>query len=684
MAALDFLSGGGEMGSLIRAFDWTKTPLGPPAKWPQSLKTMVRTMLTTRHPVFIFWGTQSISLYNDAYRATLPPDRHPWALGRPGREVWEEIWDVIGPQIAQVLSGGDATWNENQKLWLTRNGQKVETYWTYSYGPIGDDNAPNGVGGVLVLVSETTEQVQAEIRYHELNSHLEQEVERRGRDRDRIWAHSRDLLVILDPSGIIKDVNPICLQMLGFTPEEMVGRNCVDFLHPEDVRKTKDTLLIAASQQLDSFENRYLHKNGSTVCLSWVAFPQDDLIYAAARNVTREREAAEALVRAETALRQSQKMEAVGQLTGGIAHDFNNLLTGISGSLEVMSVRIAQGRPNEIDRYVLAAQGAAKRAAALTHRLLAFSRRQTLDPKPVNVNRIITNMFELLRRTISLDVYIEVVGAADLWTTIVDPGQLENSLLNLCINARDAMPDGGRITIETGNKWIDTRTAQSIDLPPGQYVSLCVTDSGIGMDSDTIARAFDPFFTTKPIGVGTGLGLSMVYGFVRQSGGQVRIYSELGRGTTVCMYFPRHHGLAVGDEDEDSMCKEVPIVATNKTVLLVDDEPVIRMLVVEMLTDAGFNVLEAGDGAEAIKTLQSDVAIDLLVTDVGLPGQLNGRQVADAARGVRPELKVVFITGYAENAVVGNGHLDPGMEIVTKPFDIAVLLAKVQELLNKG
>ena len=682
MATLDFLAGGGEMGSLIRAFDWSKTPLGPPAKWPQSLKTMVRTMLTTRHPVFIFWGDESISLYNDAYRATFPPDRHPWALGRRGDEVWAEIWDVLHPQITQVLAGGEPTWFENQPLWVIRNGEKVETYWTYSYGPISDDAAPNGVGGVLVLVTETTEQLQAERRYHALNQHLEQEVRRRSQDRDRVWATSQDLLVVITKEGLMLDVNPICESMLGFKQDEMINHSCLPFLHPEDVAKTIDIMLFAADQQVSSFENRFIHKDGRMVCLSWIAAPESGLIYASGRDVSKERENAEALIRAETALRQSQKMEAVGQLTGGIAHDFNNLLTGISGSLEVMQLRITQGRPNDIERYVLAAQGAAKRAAALTHRLLAFSRRQTLDPKPANVNRIISNMYELLRRTISLDVYIEVVGAADLWTTIVDPGQLENSLLNLCINARDAMPDGGRITIETGNKWIDSRTAQSIDLAPGQYVSLCVTDTGTGMTAETIARAFDPFYTTKPIGVGTGLGLSMVYGFVRQSGGQVRIYSELGQGTTVCMYFPRHHGVAVGDEENDSMIKDIPMVETNKTVLLVDDEPVIRMLVVEMLSDAGLNVLEAGDGAEAIKILDSDARIDLLVTDVGLPGQLNGRQVADAARRVRPDLKVIFITGYAENAVIGNGHLDAGMEIVTKPFDITMLLNKVQEMVR--
>ena len=262
-------------------------------------------------------------------------------------------------------------------------------------------------------------------------------------------------------------------------------------------------------------------------------------------NETLEARIAEAIAerkQAEEALRQSQKMEAVGQLTGGIAHDFNNLLTGIIGSLELLETRLRQGRTSELNRYVAVAQGASKRAAALTHRLLAFSRRQTLDAQPTDVNRLVMGIEELIRRTVGPQITLEVVTAVGLWPALIDASQLENSLLNLCINARDAMPEGGRITIETANKWLDDRTAQERDLPPGQYLSLCVTDTGTGMTPDVIARAFDPFFTTKPLGQGTGLGLSMVYGFVRQSGGQVRIYSEVGTGTTMCLYFPRHYG----------------------------------------------------------------------------------------------------------------------------------------------
>ncbi len=411
-----------------------------------------------------------------------------------------------------------------------------------------------------------------------------------------------------------------------------------------------------------------------------------DRVAAALRalNETLEQRVAERtteLMHAEEQLRQSQKMEAVGQLTGGLAHDFNNLLTGITGSLELLGTRIGQGRLKDLDRYIDGAQGAAKRAAALTHRLLAFSRRQTLDPKPTDVNRLIGGMEELIRRTVGPAIEIDVVGAAGLWPTLVDPPQLENALLNLCINARDAMPDGGKITIETGNRWLDERMARDRDLPPGQYVSLCVSDTGTGMTPEVIAKAFDPFFTTKPIGMGTGLGLSMIYGFAKQSGGQVRIHSEVGQGTTVCIYLLRHLGDAAASKASPNLT-ESPWAEDGQTVLVVDDEPTVRMLVTEVLEDLGYTVIEATDGAAGLKVLQSNARIDLLVTDVGLPGGMNGRQVADAARVTRPDLKVLFITGYAENAVVSHGHLDPGMHVLTKPFAMEALARRIKDLIS--
>lgn len=388
--------------------------------------------------------------------------------------------------------------------------------------------------------------------------------------------------------------------------------------------------------------------------------------------------------RAEEALRQSQKMEAVGQLTGGLAHDFNNLLTGISGALEMIQVRVAQGRVNELEKYSVAAQGAVRRAAALTHRLLAFSRRQTLDPKPTDINRLIFDIEELVRRTVGPQIVLETVGQAGLWTTLVDPNQLENAILNLCINARDAMPDGGRITIETANRWLDERAAKERDLDPGQYISVCVSDTGTGMTPEIVSRAFDPFFTTKPMGQGTGLGLSMIYGFARQSGGQARIYTELGMGTTMCLYLPRL--ISEADHEEDHGVEAGALVNEtrpdeNGCVLVVDDEPMVRMLVVEVAEELGYDVLEASDGPSALRIVQAHPDIDLLITDVGLPGGLNGRQVADAALDMLPHLKILFITGYAENAVIGSGRLAPNMSLVTKPFAMDSLADRIRNIM---
>lgn len=388
------------------------------------------------------------------------------------------------------------------------------------------------------------------------------------------------------------------------------------------------------------------------------------------------------LMQAEEKLRQSQKMEAVGQLTGGLAHDFNNLLTGISGSLELMNARLAQGRLTDLDKYIAAAQGAARRAAALTHRLLAFSRRQTLDPQPTDVNALIMGMTDLIQRTVGPAISIETLGASHPWPARVDPSQLENALLNLCINARDAMPDGGRVRIETANRWIDHEVARSLDLVQGQYLSLSVSDTGTGMSPDVVAKAFDPFFTTKPLGQGTGLGLSMIYGFAKQSGGQVRMQSEVGVGTEVSIYLPRY----VGDVEREQSLEEQSHDAASRagqTILIVDDEPTIRMLLTDVLRDQGYAVIEAADSVAGLKVLRSDVHIDLLISDVGLPGGMNGRQMADAGRELRPGLGILFITGYAETAAVGDGQLEAGMQVLTKPFAVEELAARVRAAMGE-
>ena len=382
----------------------------------------------------------------------------------------------------------------------------------------------------------------------------------------------------------------------------------------------------------------------------------------------------------EEALRQSQKMEAVGQLTGGIAHDFNNMLTGIIGSLELLRRRVSRGKLDDLDSLIDLGVTSANRAAGLTHRLLAFSRRQSLDSKPVQINQLVTSMGELLQRSLNESIALDMRLDTQLWTAEADPNQLESALLNLALNARDAMPSGGRLVVETCNRHLDSVfTAAYGTLKPGDYVELSVSDTGCGIPESLMGRVFDPFFTTKPIGQGTGLGLSMIYGFARQSRGHVTLHSEVGKGTTVSLFLPRFVGEITPDVTVDPAL--LPIANRGETVLIVEDDPAVRVLVSQVLSELGYAFVEAGDADGALPIIESSQRIDLMISDVGLPG-MNGRQLAEIGRQVRPDLKVLFITGYAEHAAVRGGFLDPGMQLITKPFTFDLLTAKVREMIR--
>jgi signal transduction histidine kinase len=382
----------------------------------------------------------------------------------------------------------------------------------------------------------------------------------------------------------------------------------------------------------------------------------------------------------EEALRQSQKMEAVGQLTGGIAHDFNNMLTGIIGSLELLRRRLARGRLDDLDSLIDLGVTSANRAASLTHRLLAFSRRQSLDSKAVQMNTLVLSMGELLQRSLNESIQLDMRLNDKLWVAEADPNQLESALLNLVINARDAMPDGGKLVVETSNQVLKREFTEAYsNLEPGDYVMLSVTDNGSGMPQSVINRAFDPFFTTKPIGQGTGLGLSMIYGFSKQSRGHVSIHSEIDEGTTVKLYLPRFRGEELSSPD--SAIQQAPNALDGETVLIVEDDPAVRVLVCAVLGELGYAFVEAWDADSAVPILNSTQRIDLLISDVGLPG-MNGRQLAEVGRQYRPGLKVLFITGYAEHAAVRGGFLDSGMQMITKPFTFDLLTAKVREMIK--
>ena len=618
--------------------------------------------------------------------------------------VIEMIWDEAGRPVDYRFIETNPAFDTQTGIAgavgrrMTEISPTHEQHWFDLYGavartgePIRFENGAQGLGRwwdvhalrvgapedgrVAVLFTDITERRRMEEELRALNAQLETRAAERTAERDAIWEASRDLFVIVGEGGVYRTVNPAWTDTLGWSVESLVGAGFADFVHPDDLAKLNALAdRVRAGEEIDEVDLTMRTADGGHRCISWSITQRDGLIYAAGRDITERRQL-------EDQLRQAQKMEAVGQLTGGLAHDFNNLLTAVTGGLELLGHRIASGRTDGLDRYINMAQAGAQRAAALTQRLLAFSRRQTLDPTPTDVDRLVAGMEEIVARTLGPAIDIRVVATAGLWPVLVDAPQLENALLNLCINARDAMPDGGRLTIETGHKALDARAAAEQDLPAGEYVSLCVTDTGTGMSADVKARVFDPFFTTKPIGEGTGLGLSMIYGFVRQSGGQVRIYSEVGRGTTMCLYFPRHLGDGERTPGEITDADR-PRGTAGETVLVVEDEEAIRSLMHEILADAGYRVLEARNGPLGVQLLQSDERIDLLITDVGLPGGLNGRQVADAGRIARPALKVLFVTGYAANAAVGAGHMDAGMAVLTKPFNILDLERRVREMIS--
>ncbi len=591
--------------------------------------------------------------------------------------------------LDRVYSSGEPVVTRGMELRLRDDPET--RFIDFVYEPIRDAAGPEQaatVTGIFIGGYEVTEVHRAaaalrasEARLRELNAELERRVIERTQTRGRTWQVSPDLLGALDSQGYFRTSNPAWKAMLGWSEEEVASMSIFELLHPDDVERTRGGFnLTQQGQPAIRFPNRYRCKDGSYRWISWVGVPEDGMVYCSGRDITPEVMAEEELAKAQEALRQAQKMDAIGQLSGGIAHDFNNLLAGIGGSLELLERRLGQNRLEGIERYVAAAQGATRRAAALTQRVLAFSRRQPLDPTPTDANRLIAGMEDLLRGTVGPQVALDVIGAEALWLTRVDAPQLENALLNLCINARDAMPGGGRITIETSNVTLDERAARERDLTSGQYVSVSVSDSGIGMTPEVIGKAFDPFFTTKPIGQGTGLGLSMIHGFARQSGGQARIYSESGKGTIVRLYLPRFAGVL--DDGAEPVLPEPTSSGRGETVLVIDDEPTVRMLIMEVVEEAGYVAIEAGDGPAGLKVLESDIRVDLLITDFGLPGGMNGRQVATAARLGRPDLKVLFVTGYAESTAVEAGYLDPGMQLLTKPFVMTTLANKIREMID--
>ena len=551
---------------------------------------------------------------------------------------------------------------------------------------------------ITELTREITSRHHAEAQLRDLNATLEQRIDERTREIKEVFdqlheseQHFRHLvesvsdyaIFMLNPEGFVSNWNSGARRIKGYTAEEIVGQHFSCFYTEADRLSGVPAQALATAQRSGRYgaDGWRVRKGGDLFWASVVinAVHDDGGQLLGFAKVTRDLTERRAI---EEQLRQVQKMEAIGQLTGGIAHDFNNLLTIISGNIETLHRRIGTSDPS-LSWFIGAAMRGVERATSLTHRLLAYSRRQPLDPKPVELNRLIVGMSDLLGRTLGAHIQIETVLSAGLWQASADPNQVENAVLNLAVNARDAMPDGGRLTIETANTYLDEAYARvHAEVTAGQYVMLAVSDTGMGMPGEVVEKAFEPFFTTKKIGEGTGLGLSQVYGFIKQSGGHVKIYSEPGQGTTVRLYLPRVITPARADEEAQMSARAQPL-GGRETILVVEDDEDVRAVTTSILQELGYIVLEAGEGDTALALLASEPGIQLLFTDIGLPGALNGRQIADEALKRRSDIKILFTSGYARNAIVHHGRLDPGVQLIVKPFNFDAVAAKIRQMLDE-
>ncbi|WP_313606641.1 PAS domain-containing protein [Rhizobium sp.] len=531
---------------------------------------------------------------------------------------------------------------------------------------------------IAVVCQDVTARRKAEIALQEMNETLERRVAERTADRDRMWRLSTDIMLVAEMNAKITAVNPAWSTVFGWDESDLIGRSFLDLIHPDDTDATlAEVAKLGQGVTTFSFENRYQGRDGSYRTISWTAVPDESFIHAVGRDVTEERHAAVVLRQTEAALQQAQKMEAIGNLTGGVAHDFNNLLQVVAGNLQLLA-RDLNGN-DQAQRRVSNALAGVDRGAKLASQLLAFGRRQALDPRVLNIGRLVRGMDEMLRRTIGEGVEVETIVSGGLWNTLVDPMQIENAILNLAINARDAMDGFGKLTIEVGNAYIDDAYARlHQEVEPGQYVALSVTDTGTGMPPELIEKVFEPFFSTKAEGKGTGLGLSMVYGFVKQTGGHVKIYSEVGQGTTIRMYLPR----STDQEDLQVSIIDGPVEGGPETILVAEDDEGVRATVVEMLQELGYRVLKAPDASAALTILESGMPIDMLFTDVVMPGPLKSAELARKAKERLPNIAVLFTSGYTENSIVHGGRLDPGVQLLSKPYTREALARKIRHLLN--
>jgi PAS domain S-box-containing protein len=647
---------GGVTSEHMRAFDWSASPLGPPAAWPQALKVLVPIVLTATQPMFLVWGPERLFLYNDAF-IPIAGRKHPASFGQPSREVWAEAWSDIGPLFDRVF-GGEPLHMTGFKVGLDRDGRVEDAVFDFSYTPVrSEDGAVQGLFGVCIETTERVLRGERQLRSAELQ-------------RDRIFEMSRDLFAVATFDGYLKSINPAWSRQLGRSNEELLSVPFADIIHPDDLDLT--AAIVAKLQQGEpahQFVIRLLKKDGSVIAFAWSATPHGadkGTFFTVGRDITEDQ-------RREEALRQSQKMEAVGQLTGGLAHDFNNLLQAVHGNLDLIL-----RRPEDSKRVARLAENGlkvAERGAKLTAQLLAFSRAQKLELRPTAVAPLLAGMEDILQRSLGPRVQIRLDVGSDELGVLADPTQLEVAILNLAINARDAMADGGDLTISARA----TTLSQDAELPAGRYVEIRVSDTGPGMPAAVAARAFDPFFTTKAVGKGTGLGLSQVYGMARQAGGIARIESRPPHGTSVVLL------LKSVEPSVEHTAREVddglPELREVRTVLVVDDDPDVRQFLSDSLETLGFRVILTEDGEEGLAALEASKP-DVVLLDFAMPG-MTGAELADRIRARHPDLPIVFASGYSESAAIAAAAGEQAI-VLRKPFRVEDLDAALRAAVGFG
>lgn len=795
---MEAMTRAGDMRARVRDFDWSATPLGPAETWPPSLTWSVELILASGFPMSVRWGPDLIMIYNDAY-AGLLGERHPRVLGKPLREAWPEIYSQLGPLNKAILRGERDNFFAEDHLWLIhRYGIPEDARFTISYSPIPDPTAPNGIGGVLTTALETTDRVRNEKTLRVLTERLESEIEQRTRERDRIWKVSEDLLGVGNFDGYFLSVNPAWTSLLGWSEDELKSLHVSELRHPDDAPAANAVRArLAQGVPTMRIENRLRHRDGSWRWIAWTMTADEGLIYVAGRDITAEKEAAEALresdrqfrslvagvtdyalymldrngvvsswnvgaerikgyaaeeiigrhfsqfytpddrkaglpnrslsiaaatgkfeaeawrvrkdgslfwanvvidaIRDETGnlvgfakitrditerrnaqealerahqqLALAQKMEALGQLTGGVAHDFNNLLMVVSGQAQALLRRLTDQKNARSLEAILAA---ASRGEALTRQLLTFARRQPQNPRTVDLNQTVAAFRDVLSSSArgKFDLNIEI--PQDVWPVSIDIPEFELALVNLVVNARDAMPEGGSISLTGDN--VTLHGGETIEAIKGEFVALTVSDTGTGIAPENLPKIFEPFFTTKSAGKGTGLGLSQTYGFAQQSGGAIAVHSKLGHGTQVTLYLPRSHQ-PVAAVVANEPASQSP--GRGEKILVVEDNPDVRAVAVTLLEQLNYRTVAVDNAKAALNLLGNGTSVDLVFSDVMLPGDLDGLGLAEAISKRYPQTPVLLTSGYSK-ALIGR-H---GLPILRKPYQISALAEAVRSTLG--